>query len=382
MHGAPAGSQTLALVAAKGAGAGGKLQQRFRRLLQKVDGLRQRVRGWKEARPDIETAISTHAALLERTCRLGRDFVGLLDRAYPDPRLGKADRKRLAALISTIAGDLIERGEYDELKPIYSRYSRSDFDVEAAAADAAGARELRSMMECFGMDFGDADVSSMEKLQAFTEAQLDAFEQATAAEEARRAQRKKSAKQQAAEARREEERRHTGKALQDVYRALALALHPDHERDPVERARKTELMQQVNVAYEAKDLLRLLELQLELERVDPARADAIAEERLQRYNRILDEQAGQLRVELDDLELPFRMELEVPPGARLTPADVIARVRGESEMLKEQIAEMVRDLEALQDVTRLKAWLKAQAAPRGSAREREQALERELDLFR
>jgi hypothetical protein len=197
-------------------------------------------------------------------------------------------------------------------------------------------------------------------------------EEAAAAEE-RRARRKKSAKQVAAEARREDERRSTGKALQDVYRALAMALHPDREQDPDEQARKTEVMREVNVAYEAKDLLRLLELQLELERVEPGRADAIAEERLRRYNQILDEQARQLAIELEELELPFRLELELAPSARLVPADVVARIRGDAGSVKQRIAALSHDLEAFQDVTRLKAWLKTQARPRGP--------NNELDLF-
>jgi hypothetical protein len=373
--GGPAGSRSLELVAAKGAHADSKLQQRFRRLLQKVDHLKQRVRAWREARPDIDTEISLHAALLERLRRLGRDMVGLLDRSYPDPVFSKADRKKLGALICSIAGDLIEQGGHDDLKPLYNRHSRSDFDAAATAADAAAAEALRSMMEMFGVELGDADVGSIDKLQAFTEAQLRAFEQEAAAAEERRARRKKSAKQLAAEARREDERRSTGKALQDVYRALARALHPDREQDPDERTRKAEVMREVNVAYEAKDLLRLLELQLELERVEPARADAIAEERLRRYNRLLEEQSKQLAAELDELELPFLLDLGLAPSARLVPADVVARIRADSETVKQQIAVLSRDLEAFEDVTRLKAWLKTQSRPRGRSNEPE------LDLF-
>ena len=139
-------------------------------------------------------------------------------------------------------------------------------------------------------------------------------------------------------------------------------------QDPVEQARKTELMREVNVAYEAKDLLRLLELQLELEQVEAAQADALAEERLRHYTRILEEQARQLAVELEELELPFRLELELAPSERLAPAQVISRVRDDAADVKQQIATMERDLAAFQDTTRLKAWLKAQT--RRSRRDR------------
>ncbi len=354
------GSQSLQRVAAKAGAGDSKLQRQFRRVLQKVDRLKQQVRGWKEARANIDTEISRYAALMEQMRGLGRAMVDLLDRAYPDAVFSKADRKKLGQLICEIAGELIDVGSHDDLKPLYNRYSRSDFDAEAAAADAQSAAALRSMMEMFGMEFGDTDVGSLDKLKAFTEEQMRAAEEEAAAAEERRARRKKSAKQQAAEARREAEQRSTGKALQDVYRALAKALHPDREQDPVERARKTEVMREVNVAYEAKDLLRLLELQLELERMEAAEADAIAEERLRHYIRILDEQARQLAVELEELELPFRLELGLAPSARLAPAAVIARVRADAAEVKQQIARMERDLAAFQSAERLKAWLKTQ----------------------
>lgn len=374
---AAAGSQSLQRVAAKAGGGDSKLQQKFRRALQKVDRLKQQVRGWKEARADIDTEISRYAAVMEQLRGLGRAMVGLLDRAYPDAVFSKADRKKLGQLICEIAGDLIDQGSHDDLKPLYNRYSRSDFDAEAAAADAESAAALRSMMETFGMEFGDADVGSLDKLKAFTEEQMRTAEEEAAseaaAEEERRARRRKSAKQQAAAARREAEQRSTGKALQDVYRALAKALHPDREQDPVERARKTEVMREVNVAYEAKDLLRLLELQLELERVEPGQADAIAEERLRHYIRILDEQARQLAVELEELELPFRLELGLAPSERIAPPAVIARVRGDAAEVRQQVATMERDLRMLGDTSRLKAWLKTQI--RRSRRDREAGID-------
>lgn len=360
----PAESQSLQRVVAKAGAGDSKLQRQFRRVLQKVDRLKQQVQTWKEGRADIDTEISRYAASMGQLRGLGRAMVDLLDRLYPDAVFSKADRKKLGALICEIAGDLIEEGSHDDLKPLYNRYSRSDFDAEVEAADAQGAAALRSMMEMFGMEFGDADVSSLDKLKAFTEEQTRVAEEEAAAEEARRARRKKSAKQQAAEARREAEQRSTGKALQDVYRALAKALHPDREQDPAEQARKTEVMREVNVAYEAKDLLRLLELQLELERVEATQADAIAEERLRHYIRILEEQARQLAVELEELELPFRLELGGAPSARLSPAEVILRIRADALEVKQQITTMERDLAAFQDASRLKAWLKAQARPR------------------
>jgi len=134
-------------------------------------------------------------------------------------------------------------------------------------------------------------------------------------------------------------------------------------------------MQQVNVAYEAGDLLQLLELQLRFEQIDPRQASAEAEDRLRHYNTILDQQAKELDLELAELELPWRLELELGPSAPLSPARVLAQITADTAQLEQQTAGLRRDLEAFQDVTRLKAWLNPRGAPRRRRR-------RDPDLFR
>lgn len=364
-----ADAQGLQRLGGTRAGTSSKVQQRFARLSKQVAQGKERLRAWVDAQPAIQRELTAFHAVRETYKRTGHDLVCLFDRVYPDPRFTRAERKKLQALICEIAGDLLAEPGNEDLKPIYNRHHRGDFDTEVALDDAANARAMKSMMEeMFGMEFGDADVSSMEKLQSYTEAQLEAFEQEQAQAEERRARRKKSAKQLAKEAQREADKAKVGRVLQEVYRKLAVVLHPDLEQDPGERARKTELMQQVNVAYEAGDLLRLLELQLKLEQIDPDHASEVAEDRLRHYNTILDQQLKQLEMELADLEMPWQMQLELPPSAHLSPVQLLARIRSDSKELQQEAATLQRDLETFQDVMRLKAWLKSPAAQPGRGR--------------
>jgi hypothetical protein len=353
-------AQGIQLHGGKTARTSSKVQQRFARLSKQVAQAKQRVRAWVDAQPEIQRQIAAYHALREAYKRAGHDLVCLFDRVYMDPRFTRPERKALQGVICEIAGDLLAEPGYDDLKPIYNRHHRGDFDAEVALDDAANARAMKSMMEAmFGMDFGNEDVSSMEKLQTYTEAQLEAFAQEQAQAEDRRARRKKSPKQLAKEAQREADKAKVGRVLQEVYRKLAVALHPDLEQDPGERARKTQLMQDVNVAYEAGDLLRLLELQLKLEQIDPDHANEVAEDRLRHYNTILDQQLKELEMELTDLEMPWQLQLALPPSAHVSPVQLLAQIRSDSEELKQQGAALQRDLETLQDVTRLKAWLKS-----------------------
>ena len=109
---------------------------------------------------------------------------------------------------------------------------------------------------------------------------------------------KKTKKQLEKEAHQQEEEALASKSVQEVYRKLVAALHPDREPDPDEQKRKTELMQRVNIAYGKKDLLLLLALQLEIEQIDPAHLNHIADSRLKYFNKILKEQLYSARSQM------------------------------------------------------------------------------------
>lgn len=345
------------VVAKAGAGST-KAQQRFRKLLEKVERLRQRLGVWKQQRGEIEREIALYRVVFERHARLGRDLVVALDKAYAEGRFSKTERSTLTAFIGDLAEMLIAQGGGDELKEIYRRHTQRDFDAEAADAEANQIGVMRDMIEHeLGIEIDDENAGSVEDLRAAVHAQIEAREQAEAA---RKARRKKTAKQVAAEARRADEKKSADKAVQDIYRTLARALHPDHEQDPDERTRKTRLMSDANIAYEEKDLLRLLALQLELERVDDERVETLAEERLLHFARILDEQAKQIAAELTGVEMPYRMELGLLPSAVITPERVILRIRADADALERQIQRSTRDLATFRDAALLKQWLRAQ----------------------
>ena len=357
-----AGSRDLERVIAKTGATGSKAQQRFRKLLERVDRLRQRLGFWKQQRADIDREIALYRAVFVRHAKFGRDLVTALDRAHVGTGLTKAERTKLTALIGDLAEMLIAQGGNDELKEIYNRHTRRDFDAEMARAEAEDVEAMRTMIEDkLGIEVDDEQAGSVDQLRAAVRAQMEALEQEEAA---RKARRRKTPKQASAEARRADEKRSADKAIQDVYRTLARALHPDHEQDAAEQARKTRLMSEVNVAYEAKDLLRLLALQLELEQVDETRVETMAEERLKHFSRILDEQAAQIAAELASMETPFRMELGIGPSAVVSPDRVIVRIRADAAALELQIERSARDLATVSDVALLKGWLRTQPAPR------------------
>jgi hypothetical protein len=92
-------------------------------------------------------------------------------------------------------------------------------------------------------------------------------------------------------------------------------LHPDRAADADDRVYKTQLMQRVNQAYEKRNLLQLLELQLELEHIDAEHIARLDEEKLRHYNLILKEQVAELKDEIARVEAELHMQFGFSPCA-------------------------------------------------------------------
>jgi hypothetical protein len=366
-------SRGLRIVGASGAPRMGKKQQRFHKLVKDVAKLKEAVRAWSHALPEIHRGIAELSRLQVEHHAAVSEIVRIFDRTLAEGSLTKRERAYLRTVVCETALEVLEAETATggvataDVKEIYNRHSRGDFDTEAKIDSEAQARLMRMMLEAeLGLDFGRADIRSVEELQTAAAVQMEERrrEEERRAQEAseRRANRKKSAREVAAETRRDTQRAQVGKALQEVYRKLAMALHPDREPDPEERARKTLLMQQINVAYEQKDLLQLLELQLRFEQLDEAQISTLAEDRLEHYNRLLAEQVGQLKEELLEIEAPWRMRLRMPPTGKLPPTRIQGHLRDDLRSVAEAIERARNDVRRFAEPRALKAWLAVELA--------------------
>jgi hypothetical protein len=163
----------------------------------------------------------------------------------------------------------------------------------------------------------------------------------------------------AAERQREAELQQATQSLREVYRKLVSTLHPDRELDPGMQVRKNELLQRVNRAYEAKDLLTLLEVQLEVEGVQPQQAINLSEQRLRHYNQILSEQLDSLKAEIDSIMEDFCRDAGLLWG-KPQPHDVADFVTKEVRQLKAELSRHKKELQKLPDLVWTKKWLKRQ----------------------
>ena len=355
-----------------------KAQKEFNRLTKRIAKLEKEVHDFREGATRLRQRVQNEYRPLQSQHNDTRAaLVRVLDHAHEAYKLTKTERKKIVDIIVHGCADLLDRGHAD-LQPIIDKYDPPLSEEEAAEAEAADAevdqQAAEMMKQFFSQQFGvkfdpAADVSTPEKMQAYMEQHMAEQQEAFAAQEAekaeRRAKRKKSPKQQAAEEQKQAEEKNITQAVRTLYKDLVKALHPDLEPDEAEKLRKTELLKQVTTAYEANELLTLLRLQLELNRIDQTHLENLAEDQLRYYNKLLREQAR----ELDEALYLEQMELSSFSGQSPYMLNNVAAIERDYQRQKTQLEAKIRQLAAEvlafeHDPAAVKAFLKDYRIPK------------------
>jgi len=337
-----------------------KGQKAFNTLIKQIEQRRTRLAAWEAAIPPYRQKYAGELVpLVEALEALQAKMAYSLDRAIGLKGITKTERSKIAHLITSMVRELLEWSDDAELKALYNKHSRTDFYSEEAASLKDTQLALEEML---GVELDDVDMNSPEdilkRVEARVHEQQAQYEADRQAQEERKAKRKKTAKQLAREAQKKADEAQISQSIREVYRKLASALHPDREPDPVERDRKTALMQRANLAYGKNDLLQLLELQLELEHIDQAALNYLSESRLKHYNKILKEQLGELEQEILNIEGGFKAQFRIPPYFDLPPSALINMLNCDITSVQLAIRGLEIDLLAIEDVKQLKALLK------------------------
>lgn len=328
-------------------------QKKFQKLIKEIELKRQLLASWEAFIPQHQHKYATQfEPLLKQFHELRSQVVKMFDNAYADKALTKIEQGKIQDAICMICAEILASQDNPDIKEIYNRYSESDYDAEILEKK----EDMAWMMkDIFGIDcddeMGDSPEEWMVRMQ-------DKMQEQQAQQEEPKTTRKKSAKTLAKEAKEKEAETHVSQSLRDVYRQLARALHPDKEQDASERDRKTILMQRVNAAYTQKDLLSLLELQLEVEQIDQTMMGTLSEERLKHYNKILNTQSSELQAEISDIEVSFKRTLGITHDRQLSPMGVTRFLQEDIQNMKEAIAGIKEDLGAFKHIKNIKLWLK------------------------
>ncbi|HQY69637.1 MAG TPA: J domain-containing protein [Pseudomonadales bacterium] len=353
-------------IAPQGAAPLGKEQQTFNRLVRKVEILREKLAEWAAFEPQHHRCVAKDlmpvlkqlgAARRETILTLAR----ILEGKAAGGRPGKVEQRNLVHHLLELARAQLEDDPQDEqIIALHDQYADIGF-AEDQELDRELARGMAEQM--FGVELEEHELgSSVEEAMAAAAAKArQAAEEEAQAARARRAAGAKArtrATDKAAAA--EQAAKEASQSVREVFRKLASALHPDRAGDEVERARRHELMQRVNHAYDEGDLLTLLTLQLETEQIDAAHLARVSTARLGHYNKVLREQLRELEQELAGITGHFAGLTGQAPAV-VTPASV-------QHALKRELAELKRAVKALkahhammQEPAQRKRWLQQYA---------------------
>jgi hypothetical protein len=328
-------------------------RKRFNSLVKRLEDCRGRLHAWGEALPRWRERYHEQAVpLFRRRAELDLELLRLLDHAHASYKLGKAERAFLSELIRGLAGPLVEQGGAD-IKDMYDRHSDVGFDKKMAESDQLIRQAVAAHF--FGLD--PDEMQNVDSAEALFE-RLREREQEREAHEQQRDERAKARRVKRKQP--AEEAAPPPQPLRELYRKLATALHPDREPDPVERERKTALMQRVNQAYSTGNLLALIELQLEIGQLRPEQMQQMSEDRIKQYNQDLGRQLKEIENELVQVEESFRADYGLFGGNRLDPKRLDAVLARTKRELTSEIHYIEDDLYDLQTPAIFKRWLKQQ----------------------
>ncbi|GAB3323006.1 J domain-containing protein [Larkinella ripae] len=340
-----------------------KPQKEFNRLTRRIETLEKEVIDYKEATARFQHRIRTELIPLQtENHRQRAQLVRLFDRAYESGIFKANERKKLADLILNLTFNLISEHGLDELKDIYDKYDPAGFDAASPEPDALKSEAMRQLYGAlFGVEFEPgADVSSLEKLQEQLR-QKRAAQQATFARQDQQHETppSKTPKQLEREVKKRAEEGRVTRAVRTVYVDLVKAFHPDRETDETEKQRKTEIMHRIIEAYEKSDLLALLRLQLEFNRIDQHHLETLAEEQLAYYNKILKQQTQELDEQLYGLKSQLSVLSGTPMHLITSPISLEDRQKTDIQELKRSLSQLKNELKSLTNLTVLKQWLKS-----------------------
>ena len=335
-----------------------KAEVAFHRLVSRLEQKRESLRAWQAYTIRFNQRLANELSPLQREYRLARrQLAFLLDEAHETNALrGKQQKAKLRRLIIALAQDLLQEEADAELEALHDKHSEVSH-AENLDEDLAFSQAM--VEDLLGIRLGEEHgAKNLDELFDRAERELHAKTERTERKRAARREARGNPRAAAAQAKREQAAKEVSQTVRDIYRKLASALHPDRETDSALRSRKTEQMQRVNQAYEAGDLLTLLNLQLEIEQIDAAHVSALPRERLAHYTQVLREQLAELEAEIEAIVVPFRMAAQLPPFAIVTPEQVDRRLSEDIARLRLDIEQARADLTGLRDPARLRQFLK------------------------
>jgi hypothetical protein len=341
-----------------------KQQSHFKKLVAQIEAAETNLQTLAALMTQYRPLFETKLAPLRAECiALNIEMIDFLDGELDKKGWSRNQIETMREIICHLAEAQFEGEDSVKMEAMFDKHS----DISAADLRAKEDAEAEhDLSKIFGVDAVNED-GQTRTTEELIEAALNAFEVENAREHAAMLENeaaestKKRNKKNPRQLKSEQQALDTKSLIKDIYRKLSSAMHPDREPDEAERLRKTALMVEVNKAYESSNLLKLLQLQQSLSRVDQHAASLFADEKLALINRQLLTQYQDLQMEQHLLEDTLRMTFGLDSFGPITEKLLNKTLKTEARELRDALSIMRRDLNVIRRAgPPFKRWLKNQ----------------------
>ena len=271
-----------------------KNQQLFNKLTKRIETLEKDIVKEEERLTQLLQIHSKEIIPLEEKVANARIQLAItLEKAVEVNKFSKKQADHIRQTIVSLCDDaFVDIEPTPEQEAFYDKWSDVPYHEEVDAATIESKEMISDFMShMFGMEIDMSDFDESEEGFAnFQQKMKEQFEQSQQSQ-------KKTKKQQALEGAKKEEEEIKNKSIRSVYLALAKVLHPDTEMDPRLKIEKEEILKQVTVAYDQKDLVTLLKLEMAWVHKTSEHLEKLTEDKLKVYISALKQQAAELERE-------------------------------------------------------------------------------------
>jgi len=287
-------------ISSKGKATLSKHQQQFNRLTSRIEKLEADIVAEKQKLNNLLEVFNKDVQPLKVAFANAKLNVATkLDNALETIKFSKSQKGNIVQMIVMLFDQAFEIIEPDETQEaLYDKWAEVSYK-EALEQQKANAKDLFSsyMRESFDIDIDMNDFDdSPESLEQLEQKMKEQFEKAQD-EQGRKHQFSRSKKNIAREEAQKADNDLKNKNIRGIYIALAKVLHPDSESDEELKIQKEEVMKNVTVAYECKDLTTLLKLEMEWVHNTSEHLEKLTDDKLKIYILALKEQVDELERE-------------------------------------------------------------------------------------
>ena len=382
-------------------------QKKFQKLCQKIEQEQLRLNEWQTAQADIQARASreilpTYTQLREiifqqiqqllqqkqqkmtaaQQTKLAQKIEQLSLQLLESQQMSAEQVQFLTELLNHYGYDF-ERPDLDDLDEMFEAKTESEsaeenfeqggFEDDASEQERLAQLKLDSLkhflceeydldLDFFDFQHDPLDLDDFikkfeQKMQEQEEldflSQLSSAQKAFAEQQIAREKAKAAKKQQ----QREEAKKLANQSIKAIYLKITAWIHPDREQDEQKKQEKTALMQQANQAYEANDLLTLLNLQIQLGQQHNL---SFANQQLKAYNLLLEEQLETLQMQVDDIIYSFNWSQFLYSNRKIKVQDLYRKYEQDYRHVQQKLARAQEILEKYQDLKQLKQLMRSQ----------------------